>query len=83
MTPVVVLRLRNMTTIDATGMKAIQDSADALHASGRALLLCGAAPHPPRLMAQAEFHRPVGAADILPNVEAALVRAAELRRAIA
>lgn len=42
MTPIVVLRLRNMTAIDATGMKAIQDFADALHPSGRALLLCGA-----------------------------------------
>ena len=83
MTPIVVLRLRNMTAIDATGMKAIQDFADALHASGRALLLCGAPPHPARLMAQAEFHRHVGAANILPNVEAALARAAELRRAIA
>jgi SulP family sulfate permease len=83
MTPIVVLRLRNMTAIDATGMKAIQDFADALHASGRTLLLCGAPPHPARLMAQAEFHRHVGAANILPNVEAALARAAELRRAIA
>jgi hypothetical protein len=34
-------------------------------------------------MAEAEFHRHVGAANILPNVEAALARAAELRRAIA
>ncbi|HXD20254.1 MAG TPA: SulP family inorganic anion transporter [Vicinamibacterales bacterium] len=83
MTPIVVLRLRNMTAIDATGMKAIQDFADALHASGRALLLCGAPAHPARLMAQAEFHRHVGAANILPNVEAALARAAELHRAIA
>src|SRR5246500_4485647 len=32
MTPIVVLRLRNMTAIDATGLKAIQDFADALHA---------------------------------------------------
>ena len=57
--------------------------ADALHASGRTLLLCGAPPQPAHLMAQAEFHRHVGAANILPNVEAALIRAAELRRAIA
>lgn len=39
MTPIVVLRLRNMTAIDATGLKAIQDFVDALHASGRTLLL--------------------------------------------
>jgi hypothetical protein len=34
-------------------------------------------------MTQAEFHRHVGHANILPNVEAALARAADLHRAIA
>jgi SulP family sulfate permease len=77
--PVVILRLRNMTAIDATGLRAIQDFADALHASGRTLLLCGALPQPARLMAQADFHRHVGAENILPSVEAALARAASLR----
>ena len=37
-----ILRLRNMTAIDATGLRALEDLADALHASGRTLLLCGA-----------------------------------------
>jgi SulP family sulfate permease len=82
MTPIVVLRLRNMTAIDATGLRAIQDFSDALHASGRTLLLCGAPSQPASLMAQAEFHRHVGAENILPNVDAALRRATELRRAI-
>jgi SulP family sulfate permease len=75
---VVVLRLRNMTALDATGLKAIQDFADALHASGRTLLLCGALPQPARLMAEAEFHRHVGSENILPDVDAALRRAAHL-----
>jgi SulP family sulfate permease len=83
MTPIVILRLRNMTAIDATGLRAIQDFADALQSTGRSLLLCGAPPQPTRLMARAEFHRHVGASNILPNVEAALRRAAELRRQIA
>jgi SulP family sulfate permease len=83
MTPIVVLRLRNMTAIDATGLRAIRDFADALRSSGRALLLCGAPSQPAALMAQAEFHRHVGAENILPNVDAALRRAMELRRAIA
>ena len=82
MTPIVVLRLRNMTAIDATGLRAIRDFADALHSSGRTLLLCGAPSQPATLMAQAEFHRHVGAENILPNVDAALRRAMELRRAI-
>jgi SulP family sulfate permease len=78
LTPIVVLRLRNMTAIDGTGLRAIQDFADALHRSGRTLLLCGAPPQPARLMSEAEFHRHVGEANILPNVDDALTRAAEL-----
>jgi SulP family sulfate permease len=78
-TPIVVLRLRNMTAIDATGLRAIQDFADKLQESGRTLLLCGAPPQPARLMSQAEFHRHVGERNILPNVEAALNRAREIR----
>ena len=60
----------------------MQDFADAIHASGRVVLLCGA-PQPARLMAKAEFHRHIGAENILSNVETVLARAVELRRAIA
>jgi SulP family sulfate permease len=80
LTPIVVLRLRNMTAIDATGLRAIQDFADALHRNGRTLLLCGALAQPARLMSQSDFHRYIGAENILPNVEAALKRADEIWR---
>jgi SulP family sulfate permease len=80
MTAIVVLRLRNMTALDATGLRAIQDFADALHRTGRTLLLCGAPPQPSRLMSRAEFHLHVGEDNILPNVEAALARAEEIWR---
>jgi len=83
MSPVVILRLRNMTALDATGLHAMQDFADAIHASGRVVLLCGAPPQPARLMAKAEFHLHIGAENILSNMEAALAWAVELRRAIA
>jgi SulP family sulfate permease len=76
--PIVILRLRNMTAIDATGLRAIQDLADALESSGRTLLLCGALPQPAQLMDEAEFHRHVGAENIVANVEAALTRAGEI-----
>ena len=76
--PIVVLRLRNMTALDGTGLRAIQDFADALRTTGRTLLLCGALPQPAALMSGAEFHRHVGAENILPHVEAALKRAAEI-----
>jgi sulfate permease, SulP family len=76
--PIVILRLRNMTAIDATGLGAIRDLADQLHDSGRSLLLCGAREQPARLMHQAEFERHVGTENIVPSIEDALERAAEV-----
>ena len=73
--PVVILRLRYMSAIDATGLKAIQDLADQLRESGRTLLICGAPSQPTRLMEQAEFHRHLGDENILPSLTAALRRA--------
>ena len=58
--PIVVLRLRNMSALDATGLLALQDLAERLHASGRAVIFCGAREQPRRLMAQARFERVVG-----------------------
>jgi sulfate permease, SulP family len=78
MSAVVVLRLRNMTAIDATGLRAIQDFADKLGEAGKTLLLCGAPPQPANLMRAAEFHRHVGDRNILANVQAALDRAKEI-----
>jgi sulfate permease, SulP family len=78
--PVVIVRLRNMTAIDATGLKVLEDLADKLHDSGRALLFCGALPQPRRLMAQAGFKRHVGKENICPNIQAALRRAEECLR---
>lgn len=75
---VVVLRLRNMTALDATGLHALESLSDRLKASGRTLLLCGAREQPAKLLEQAEFHRHVSAENILPHVEAALARAARI-----
>jgi SulP family sulfate permease len=76
--PVVILRLRNMTAIDATGLLALEEAAEKLHVAGKTLILCGARPQPARLMRQAEFEERVGAENICPNVAAALVRAETL-----
>src|SRR5438552_2370569 len=78
--PIVILRLRNMTAIDATGLGAIRDLADTVHASGRSLLLCGAREQPSQLMKQAEFERHVGAENICGSISEALQRAAEVYR---
>jgi sulfate permease, SulP family len=80
LSPIVILRLRNMTAIDATGLRAIQDFADALRTSGRTLVLCGAPAQPAKMMEKAEFHRHVGGNNIQPNVELALRRVEEIRR---
>ena len=76
--PIVVLRLRNMTAIDATGLQALEDLSNAVHASGRGLILCGAREQPVRLMHQAEFEDHVGAGNISPSISAALERAKTL-----
>ena len=81
--PIVIVRLRNMTAIDATGLRALEDLADRLHQSGRELILCGAPRQPAALMHQAEFHEHVGELNICPNIETALGRAAEIYRLVA
>jgi len=76
--PIVILRLRNMTAIDATGLHAVEAFCDRLRRSGRTLLLCGAREQPAALLAQSAFVQHVGRANILPHFEAALQRAADI-----
>jgi sulfate permease, SulP family len=77
--PIVILRLRNMTAIDATGLHALETLSDRLKRSGRTLVLCGARAQPASLLEQAEFVEHVGAPNIVPHVQAALARAQEIR----
>ena len=79
---VVVLRLRNMTAIDATGLHALEHLADMLHESGRFLLLCGMRDQPARMMERAEFHEHIGTDNLLPSVEAAIGRARQCIAAV-
>jgi SulP family sulfate permease len=78
--PVVIVRLRNMTAIDATGLRVLEELATKLHDSGRSLLFCGALPQPLQLMQQAGFDKHVGVENICPNIEAALRRAEQCIR---
>jgi SulP family sulfate permease len=75
---IVILRLRHMTALDATGLHALEDLASELRKSGRTLILCGARHQPAALIARADFHRHVGDANICANVKEALARAAAL-----
>jgi SulP family sulfate permease len=73
--PIVLIRLRNMTAIDATGLFALEEVARRLHASGRTLILCGAREQPAQLIHQAEFEEVVGRENICANVQEAIERA--------
>jgi sulfate permease, SulP family len=73
--PIVILRLRNMTAIDSTGLQALESLADRVHESGRQLILCGAMEQPTKRMREAELHEHVGKENICPSVAEALERA--------
>jgi SulP family sulfate permease len=81
--PVMILRLRNMTAIDATGLQSLEDLADRVHSSGRGLILCGAREQPARFMRQAEFEQHVGQGNVCPSIADALERAKLLRAELA
>jgi SulP family sulfate permease len=75
---VVILRLRNMTAIDATGLHALEALADRLDGSGRLLLLCGIRDQPAKLMSASGFHAHIGEENITKSLEGAVARAREL-----
>jgi SulP family sulfate permease len=74
----VILRLRNMTAIDATGIHAIETFAKRLRESGRTLLLCGAMEQPSKLLSGSRFLDRVGRDKIIPNIQAALDKARQI-----
>jgi SulP family sulfate permease len=76
--PIVILRMRNMTAIDATGIQALEEFADSIHASGRSLILCGALERPAQLMRRADFEEHIGKDNICPHIQEALERARQL-----
>lgn len=76
--PVVILRLRNMTALDATGLFAIEEVAKTLKTSGRTLILCGAREQPGKLIHDAEFEEVVGRDNICDNVQEAVARAQQV-----
>jgi sulfate permease, SulP family len=76
--PIVILRLRNMTALDATGLFALEETAKELHASKRTLILCGARAQPAQLIEQSEFAHLIGPENICENVQEALRRAEEV-----
>ena len=77
---VVILRLRNMTALDATGIHALEGFSERLHKAGKVLLMCGARDQPSQLLARSDFLERVGPENVLPNVQVALDRAREIQQ---
>jgi sulfate permease, SulP family len=76
--PILILRLRNMTAIDSTGIQALENLADRVRESGRQLILCGAREQPAKRLQQAEFHEHVAQESICSSIAEALERARSL-----
>jgi sulfate permease, SulP family len=79
--PIVILRLRNMTALDATGLHAIETLHEKVHQSGRTMLLCGARKQPTKLIRHSKFLQIIGEKNVLPHVDAALARSKEIHEA--
>jgi SulP family sulfate permease len=73
--PVVIVRLRNMTALDATGLHELEVLNDRLVKSGRTMLICGARRQPAQLLKRGDFIAHVGREHILPHIQAALQHA--------
>lgn len=76
---IVILRLRNMTALDATGLHALEQFSDRLRKVGKTLLLCGARDQPSLLISRSDFLKHLGPQNVLPHVQAALDRAREIQ----
>jgi len=75
---IVILRLRNMTALDATGIHALEHLSKRLHAAGKTMLICGPMHQPARLLSRSHFLRRLGPENVLPNIDKALERAREI-----
>lgn len=72
---VVILRLRFMTAIDATGVHAIEQLYEKLHATGRTLILSGLRGQPRKFICDSHLPKLIGVRNIMPHIGAALKRA--------
>jgi sulfate permease, SulP family len=78
--PIVILRLRYMTAVDATGLQAIEDLADAVRRTHRVFLVSGAREQPREAMKKARFDQHVGPENVCATYDDALERAREIHQ---
>jgi len=75
---VLILRMRKVLAMDATGLNALEDLHEKLHGKGGCLLLSGPHTQPYMMMEQAGFIDQLGRDNVCPHIEAALARAREI-----
>jgi SulP family sulfate permease len=77
--PIVMLGLRNMTALDATGLHALIDLTNRLRATGRYLVMSGPKPQPRKLLEQAELELHLGKDNIHETLGGALSRIRQIQ----
>ncbi len=75
---VIVLRMRHVPAVDATGLHALQDVLEKAKRDGTVLVLAGVNAQPLEVMVQSGFAAQIGRANMAPNLDAALERSREL-----
>jgi len=75
---VLILRMRKVLAMDATGLNALEDLHEKLHAKGKHLVLSAPHTQPLLTMERAGFIDRIGRENVCPHVDAALARAREI-----
>ena len=75
---VLILRMRKVLAMDATGLNALEDLYEKLHAKGKHLILSGPHTQPLFAMDRAGFLDRLGRENVCAHVDAALARAREI-----
>src|SRR5437879_2827245 len=75
---VLILRMRKVIAMDATGLNALEDLFERLHKKGKRLVLSGAHTQPLLVMEKAGFLDQIGRENVCPHIDAALARSREI-----
>jgi SulP family sulfate permease len=75
---VMILRMRKVVAMDATGLNALEDLYEKLHRKGKHLVLSAPHTNPLMVMEKAGFIERLGHENVCPHIDAALERAREL-----
>lgn len=75
---VLILRMRKVMAMDATGLNALEDLHEKLRRKGKHLVLSAPHTHPLMVMEKAGFIDRLGRENVCPHIDAALARAREI-----